>query len=206
MLKKVLVSAWTWLFLTLVAIALVSILSPEERTLGANVRIVYMHGAWVWTALAGLLAAGLTGLIGLLTRQGAFHCWSRALGRTGMLFWITYLPLSLWAMQANWNGLFLAEPRWRLALVFSIAGLLLQTGLALLDKPVWTSLGNLAFILVLLLALTNTANVMHPPSPILSSDVLLIRFYFFALLSVTLLAGWQVARFIKRLTCQTQNN
>jgi hypothetical protein len=129
---------WAWFALTVAAIAGLSALGPAERLLGANVRVVYLHGAWVWTALAAFVAAGLVGLAGLLTRRAALHCWSRALGHTGLLFWVTYLPISIWAMQTNWNGLFLAEPRWRLALVFAVSGLLLQLGLALLDRPAWT--------------------------------------------------------------------
>ena len=78
-----------------------------------------------------------------------FHAWSAALGRTGIIFWLTYLPLSLFAMQANWNGLFLAEPRFRLALIFAITGTLLQLGLWLFNTPWITSLANVLFIVVL---------------------------------------------------------
>jgi hypothetical protein len=129
------------------------------------------------------------------------HCWSRALGRTGLFFWITYLPLSLWAMQTNWNGLFLAEPRWRLALVFSLGGILLQVGLTLLDHLPWTSAANLAFAVLLIPALVNIANVMHPPSPILTSNALRIQLYFAGLTAFTMLAAWQVARWWKTLNC-----
>ena len=191
---------WAWFALTVAAIAGLTTLGPAERMLGANVRVVYLHGAWVWTALAALVAAGLVGLAGLLTRREALHCWSRALGHTGLLFWITYLPISIWAMQTNWNGLFLAEPRWRLALIFAVSGLLLQVGLALLDRPAWTSAANLAYVTVLLLALANTANVMHPPSPILNSDAERIQLFFLTLLALTLLAAGQIARWWKRLS------
>jgi len=186
--------SWLWFALTLLAIGVFTLLGPAEHSLGTHVRVVYLHGAWVWVALASFIFAGVTGFIGLLTRGEGFHCWSRALGRTGLFFWITYLPLSLWAMQSNWNGLFLAEPRWRLALVFAIAGLMLQTGLSLADKATLTSGLNLGFVVVLLVALQGTANVMHPASPILNSDAVRIQLFFFGLLLLTLLAAWQVAR------------
>jgi hypothetical protein len=35
---------------------------------------------------------------------------------------------------------------------------------------------------------------MHPPAPVLSSDSLLTRGYFFVLLLIMLLAAWQIAR------------
>lgn len=167
---------------------------PAEATLGTNVRVVYLHGAWVWAALAGFIVAGIVGLIGLITRRTTLQHWSRALGRTGLFFWITYLPISLWAMQANWNGLFLAEPRWRMAAIFAISGLLLQIGLTLLENPAWASGFNLAFVVALFVVLQATDNVMHPPAPMLDSDARRIQLFFMGLNILTLLAAWQVSR------------
>jgi hypothetical protein len=118
-------STWLWLFETITVIAIFASLGPAEHSLGTNIRIVYLHGASVWASMVTFLLAAVCGGIGLLTFQKSFHCWSSAFGQTGLLLWITYLPLSLWAMQSNWNGLFLAEPRWKVALVFDISGLLL---------------------------------------------------------------------------------
>jgi hypothetical protein len=180
--------------LLLFVVALFTVLGPAEKTLGTNVRVVYLHGAWVWAALAAFLAAGLVGLVGLLTRRVSLHYWSRALGRTGLFFWITYLPLSMWAMQSNWNGLFLAEPRWRLAIIFAIGGLLMQIGLSLLENPVWASALNLAYLMLLLISLQTTEQVLHPSSPVLNSDAWRIQLFFGGLLLLILLVAWQVAR------------
>ena len=184
------------LIVNLLVVALVVAFAPLEKTLGANVRVVYLHGAWVWAAMAAFIIAGLAGLLGLLSQRDVYHRWSLALGRAGLIFWITYLPISMWAMQTNWNGLFLAEPRWRLALVFAVSGLLLQAGLALVDRPTWASMGNLAYIVLLLVALRFTENVMHPPAPILNSDAWRIQLYFTAILGLVLLAAFQVARWL----------
>src|SRR5512133_1911716 len=109
-------SPLTLFFITILVIALLTFFGPEEKSLGSNVRIVYLHGAWVMAAEAAFIAAALAGLLGLILRREIFHAWSAALGRTGIVFWVTYLPLSMFAMQTNWNGLFLAEPRFRLAM------------------------------------------------------------------------------------------
>jgi hypothetical protein len=188
-----------WFVLTLAAIVLLTVLSPAERVLGANARIVYLHGAWVWASLAGFTAAALTGLAAWITHRPDLHSWSRALGRTGLFFWITYLPISMWAMQTSWNGLYLAEPRFRLAVIFSISGLLLQLGLTLLENPAWASAANIVYAVSLYVALFNTQNVMHPPSPVLDSDASRIQLYFFSLFVLTLLAAWQVARWWKQI-------
>jgi hypothetical protein len=188
-------SPLTLLFITLIAIALLALFGPEEKTLGANVRIVYLHGAWVLTAELAFLAAGLTGLLALITRREIFHRWSAALGRTGILFWVTYLPLSLWAMEANWNGLFLSEPRFRLAAIFAVTGVLLQIGLWLINTDWVTSLANLIFIVVLRVVFSTAQNVMHPPpSPIFNSGNYMIIGFFLALNFLTLIAAYFLIR------------
>ena len=193
-LKKLYQSPLLLFCVLLLAIIVATASGPAEKVLGANARIVYLHGAWVWAALLGFAAAALAGLLGFVLRRKNLQLWSRALGRTGLLFWISYLPLSMWAMQTNWNGLFLAEPRWRFAIIFAIGGLILQVGAALIENPAGASAANIAFFLALVFALANTENVMHPPSPILNSNAARIQAFFVLLLILILLAGSQIAR------------
>ena len=185
---------WIFFIATLIAIGIYTAFGPPEFSLGTHIRIVYLHGAWVWASLAAFLAAGICGGLGLFLHRSSFHNWSRAFGRTGLFFWIIYLPLSLLAMQSNWNGLFLAEPRWRLALAFSIAGALLQVGASLVNKPSVTSALNLGYFVVLTITLGQTPNVMHPASPILNSNTWSIQSYFFGLVLLSLFAVSQMAR------------
>lgn len=183
-------------FLTVFAIILLTLFGPEEQSLGSNVQIVYLHDAWVLTAEAAFALAALAGLLGLVARRDSFHAWSAALGRTGIVFWVTYLPLSLYAMQANWNGLFLAEPRFRLALIFAVTGVLLQAGLWIINQQWLTSLANLAFFVVLRGVFATAQNVMHPPpSPIFNSGNYVIMVFFVVL---NLLA-WLAAYFLTRV-------
>lgn len=193
-------SPLTLFFTTLIVIALLALFGPEERALGANVRIVYLHGAWVLAAELAFIAAGLAGLLGLITRRLNFHSWSAALGRTGIFFWVTYLPLSLWAMQSNWNGLFLAEPRFRLAVIFAVTGVLLQVGLWLINTDWITSAANLIFIVVLRIIFSTAENIMHPPpSPIFNSGNFVIISFFVALITLTLVASYFLTRVFLKL-------
>ncbi len=185
---------WLWLLLTLVAIAVFTAFSPLEKTLGINARVVYLHGAWVWAALAGLLGAGLVGLLGLLLRRERLHAWSLALGRAGLLMWVLFLPQSLYVMQANWNGLFLDEPRFRIPLNLAVVGLLLQVGLAFFPVGVWTSLGNLAYAVAVLVVMSSVQAILHPESPIFTSGERQIQLFFLGLLILLLALVFQVAR------------
>lgn len=193
-----------WFVITLIAILVLTALGPAERSLGTNVRAVYLHGAWVWAALIYILAAAGVGLVGLFTQRRGWHLWSRALGRTGLIFWITYLPLSLWAMQLNWNGLFLSEPRWRMALVFAVSGILLQVGVTLLEDPAWASALNLIYAVILMYVMQTTEQVMHPGSPIFGSGAWRIQVYFIGLLALVLFAAWQMTRWWRARETRSQ--
>ncbi len=182
--------------ITVIAIALLTLFGPEEKSLGSNVRIVYLHGAWVLAAEVAFIAAAIAGLLGLVLRREIFHTWSAALGRTGITFWLTYLPLSLLAMQTNWNGLFLAEPRFRLAIIFAVTGVLLQLGLWLFNISRLTSFANILYIITLRVVFATAQNVMHPPpSPIFNSGLWNVIIFFVGL---NLLA-WVAAYFLTRI-------
>ena len=127
--------------------------------------------------------------------QDKFLDWSDALGKTGIMFWVTYLPLSLFAMQSNWNGLFLAEPRFRLALTFAVVGVLMQAGLLIIGNKLLTAAANIAFIVVLRIIFATAANIMHPPpSPIFNSGNYVIISFFVGLNLLTWVAGYFLSR------------
>jgi hypothetical protein len=189
-----------YFFITVIVIALLALFGPEEKSLGANVRIVYLHGAWVLAAEVAFLAAGLAGLLGLVLRRENFHAWSAALGRTGIIFWLTYLPLSLLAMESNWNGLFLSEPRFRLAVIFAVTGVLLQIGLWLFNISWLTSLANLLYIITLRVVFATAQNIMHPPpSPIFNSGNYVIIGFFIGLNLLAWLAAYFLTRWFLQL-------
>jgi hypothetical protein len=191
-----------WFVLILLAVFALTLMAPLEKTLGAQARIVYLHGVWVWVAMLYFLAASMLGLLGLITQRSSLHHWSLALGRTGLLFWLTFLLMSLYVMQANWNGLFLDEPRFRIPLNFAIVGLLLQAGLSFFTASNWTSLANLVFGIVLFIGVGNTQAVLHPDSPIFNSSSRDIQVFFAAMILLLALAAWQMAR--AWLACETK--
>lgn len=188
-------SPFFWFLLAVLTTAGLTAIGPEEKSLGENVRIVYLHGAWVLTAEAALGLAAAAGLFGILFRREKPQRWSAALGRTGIVFWVVYLPLSLWAMQANWNGLFLSEPRFRIAFIFAVTGVLLQMGLSLLARPVFTALANVLFFAALWITLRQADYVLHPPpSPIFNSGILSLQLFFIGVIFLTMAAAYFLTR------------
>lgn len=191
-------STWIALLLTVIAIALITLFGPTERTLGENLRLVVLHGAWVWTGKLLFAAAALAGLLGLILPKTGWSSLSLALGRTGLLFWLTYLPMSLLVQMQNWGGIFWDEPRWRVPFTFGVVGLLLQVGLWVINQPRLTNLANLAFGVTLWWQLGGITNILHPDSPIFGSSASGIQLFFIALLVLTLLAGVFITRLLYR--------
>jgi hypothetical protein len=182
--------------ITLAFLILVTALVPPERALGGNLGIVMLHGAWVWAGLITFSLAALSGLAGLISGQEKWHAWSRTLGWVGLAFWLTYLPMSVLVQQLNWGGIFWDEPRFRIPLAFGVAGVLLQGGLWLVNRRVWTSTGNLIFGAALVWQLMGAQNVLHPDSPVLTSDSTRIKFFFTILVILALLLGVQAANWL----------
>lgn len=191
---------WLLFLALLVATALVTFYGPTERTLGANLRLVVLHGAWVWAGKAAFALAVLAGLAGLLwaKRRATLTGWSLALGRTGLAFWLTYLPMSLLVMQLNWGGLFFDEPRWRVPFTFGVVAVLLQAGLAVLRIDWLTCTANLAFGIALWTALGGAVNVLHPDSPIFGGDSARIQVFFIILLALALGIGAVFTLLVRR--------
>lgn len=173
-----------------IATGIIAWLTPLEKTLGGNLRLIYLHGAWVWTGIINFSLAALAGLAGLATRNHSLQRASRAFGWSGLAFWVTYLPMSLVVMQLNWNGFFFDEPRWQVPFTFAIIGILLQVGLAVMNTRWMTALGNAIFGPVLIINLLGMDSVMHPESPVLSSSSAGIRLIFILLLISTLLLSF----------------
>jgi hypothetical protein len=113
-----------------------------------------------------------------------------------MIFWLTYLPLSLYVQQVNWGGIFWDEPRWRIPFMFGVAGLLLQIGLIMVGDLRILSLANILFGVALWWSLGGIQNVLHPDSPILQSNSVNIQVFFAALLVLSLAFGALLARML----------
>ena len=181
-------------FLVLAAIAAIAALAPVDRILGSSARIAYLHGATVWAALLAFASAAVSGLAGFVLRRDELHRWSAGLGRAATAFWILSLLLSLASMQLSWNGLFFAEPRWGLGLRFGVTAVLLQVAAAVLGRPRFASFLNIVYFGALAFALAGVPSVMHPVSPVFTSDSVGIRLLFLALLAMVLAAAALLAK------------
>jgi hypothetical protein len=189
------------LALTLLVIIILTLMGPSEKTLGATLSLVLLHGAWVWTGKVCFGLAVLAGLAALIWKtRSTWLSLTRALAYCGLFFWLTYLPMSLLVMQLSWGGFFFDEPRWRIPFLFGVIAVLLQVGLWLFNNPILTPIGNIAFGVTLWWQLGGLQNVLHPEAPIATSDSTNIQGYFLILLILSIIFGAQLTLWLyKRL-------
>jgi len=182
-------------------ILILTLLGPAEKSLGETARIIYLHGALVWVAIMAFGAAALLGLLALVGLLGVPvlqdwpHRWCLAAGRVALIFWTSYLPLSMWAAQSAWGRVALDDPSFLKAFRVLAAALIVQVMIWLWVRPAWLqSLLNIAPFILVTLQLSRPERIMHPESPIGNSESLLIQVYFYTLSALCALLAVMVGR------------
>lgn len=182
--------------------------APNDVTLKGTSKVVYIHGALVWTSMLTLTLAGGVGLAALVAAlrkpNHALHAWALALGRTGLICWIAYIPVSMLASRMAWNAVFLGEPRYTTAFRLLAIGVIVQVIVYLFNRPVMSSALHLLQAIVMWAMLLTTPSVLHPDNPILRS-VPSIQFFFGLIVLACGVAALQVARLISGFGERLQN-
>ena len=176
--------------------------APNDVTLAGTSKVVYIHGALVWTSMLTLTAAGVVGLAALVVMfikwDNMLHAWALALGRTGLLFWAAYIPVSMLASRMAWNAVFLAEPRYTTAFRVLAVGIIVQVIILLVNRPAISGGLHMAQAVILWALLLTTPSILHPNNPILRS-VPSIQFFFGLIVLACGVAALQVARLMAGL-------
>lgn len=176
-----------WLYaVSLVALAALLALSPSEATLGSVVKIVYLHGALERVAAWAFVAAGLAGAVQLLARRPALSPWVQALCETAMAFWLAHFVVSIPAQIMAWGGTNWREPRVIDAIwITGISGVIYVIALWI-AKPHWWAVSGIASAATLIIVLNGAVNILHPLSPILTSESVAIKLFYGGIVLATL--------------------
>jgi heme exporter protein C len=93
------------------AMAMVFLVAPTEETMGPVQRVLYLHVAVAWFALAAFLGTAVTGGAFLYTRRLDWDHWSAAMAEMAWLcLTLTLVTGMLWARGA-WNTWWTWDPR-----------------------------------------------------------------------------------------------
>ncbi len=165
-------------------------LSPAERTLGQVVKLVYLHGALVRTAMVLFAVSVPVNLAGLVFGGEAWLRWGKALVWGAVIVWLAHTLFSMVTTYEAW-GVAIAwfEPRTRFTFATAGAGVLFVAvawfvGHDRFSALIFALLGGLVLSLLPQLGL-----IQHPLDPIGTSSSNAIRGFYAAILLVTLLLG-----------------
>jgi hypothetical protein len=183
-------------------LALLLWLSPAEQTLGQVVKLAYLHGALVRTAMLIFAASLPVNLAAAVKGPGGWSTWGKALAWTAIIVWLAHTLFSMVTTYAAW-GVFIAwdEPRTRFT--FSLAAIaVIIAGVAHMVGNARFSALALAVLAGLTLGLLPGLDIVqHPLDPIGSSPSGTIHAFYAAILVVSLAIGgllvvWLRARLV----------
>jgi hypothetical protein len=186
-----------WVGLTLAA-GLILWFSPAEQTLGQGMKWVYIHVAFIWTAMLGMLIVGGLSLLQVFSDQAGWRLWGRAASWVTLGLLALAILTSVIVMQVNWGGISWDEPRTqsllRATAVWIIAHI---AGPWIPDRRVRGLLVAVA-IAVALLPMRFGPLVIHPQDPLGMSSSNAIRLDSVALFGVALAASASLTWVIKQ--------
>jgi hypothetical protein len=190
------VRRWTWPLLAGLGVILSVLLwlSPAELTLGQTVKLVYLHGALVRTAMILFAISLPVNLVALLGGQLGWLAWGKALTWTAVAIWLIHTLVSMITTYAAW-GVFIAwfEPRTRYTFSVAVVGLVSVAIAHLVGDDRFSALAFLVLAGLTLALAPRLGAVQHPFNAISSSPSNAIRAYYTAIWIVSLIMGGLLA-------------
>lgn len=165
-------------------------LSPAEQTLGQTVKLVYLHGALVRTAMVLFVVSLPVNLVALLMGRSSWSVWGKALIWAAVAIWLVHTLFSMVTTYATW-GVFIAwfEPRTRFTFTLAVTGVIIVAISQLVDSTRFSALAYLLLAGLTLGLASRLGAVQHPLDPISSSPSNTIRAFYLAIQTVTLAMG-----------------
>lgn len=168
---------------------------PPVQQLGSLIRLVIFHGVLSMAGLYAIYAAGILGVIHLLTKSDWSGHWTREIGVNAVVLWFVGTALSFVSMQAAWGGMLWTEP----ATISAVTMVMLGAGKEYLvrsngGKAQHFAVANAIYAAAMFTIRLTMEFVMHPENPTGASDSLIIRFAPIAFQIVTLAATVEFAR------------
>jgi hypothetical protein len=163
----------------LVLLVIWILLSPSDTRLGNLVKLVYVHGALVWTGLLTFSVAGLLGLAALVVRRPIWYRGAQSAGLAALIVWCVYVISAMavtgltWGQVVAWH-----EPRVQATGLILVAAVLLFGVTWLVKQRDFTALVNLIMGIVPWVVVQRAEVIRHPVDPIGGSESAAIQIYY----------------------------
>ncbi len=162
--------------------------SPNEKTLGSGIKLVYIHVSFIWASMVGFAGSGLLGLVCLFRMKDRLVSLQETIGRVAFVWFMVGLVLSIFAAKVNWGAVYWQEPRMIASLKFILVAILvLLTSNHIKSGRIKSGL-HLFLAFYLMWSFMGISRVLHPQNPIVDSSSLGIQMTFLSLFILNLLA------------------
>jgi hypothetical protein len=195
--EKIPKSAPLALILTLFIGSLLVILSPEDKELGAILKLIYLHGALITAGLSLFTAAGLVGLISLFRSRMNFRLLF-AIEKTAVIFWVAATIIGDLTSVFAWGGIYPGEPRFAATIIISLISVGVYFISTAIEDRKMISLLGIGLALSVWAIMGSAGRILHPDDPFGTSEPS-IRTYFFLISLVFLAASVLTVRWIKKM-------
>lgn len=185
------------LTLTLFIGLLLLLISPEEKELGAIMKLIYLHGALITSGLSLFTAAGIVGIISLFKRRVNFRLLF-AIEKTALIFWIAATIIGDLTSVLAWGGIFPGEPRFAATIIIALVSAGVYFISTSIDNPGIISFLGIGLSLSVWALMGSAGKILHPDNPFGASEPS-IRIFFFLITMVFLAASVLTVRWMKKM-------
>jgi len=188
------------LIFTLFIGSLLILLSPEDKELGAILKLIYLHGALVTSGLSLFTAAGLVSMISLFRSRMKFKMLF-AIEKTAVIFWVAATIIGDLTSVLAWGGINPGEPRFAATIIISLISVGVYFISTSIDDHKIISLLGIGLAISVWAIMGSSGRILHPDNPFGASEPS-IRIFFFLISLVFLVASVLTVRWLKKMQKQ----
>lgn len=186
-----------WWFFVLILLVQFTVLyfAPNEQTLGAGIKPVYLHVSLTWVGMLLFVIGAIMGAVVLFVRKGRLTKWHRFLFLTAVIFYSVGFLVSMYASVLNWGGIPFQEPRIRNAINVVVVGIAAWALNVMVNDSRVQGLVSLIPFGFILFAQNGNRTTLHPDNPV-NSAPMSIRSTFLIMFALSfILSVWVFQRF-----------
>jgi hypothetical protein len=174
--------------------------SPSDSQLGTVLKLVYLHGALIFTSLFLFASVGFVGIASLF--RNSLKDLLLDIERTALVFWLSAAIVGNIASELTWGGIYWNEPRLKVIIIISLISLSVYflstaSGNDKIKSVLGIALSSLVFLLIL-----SAGKIMHPVNPFGASDSS-IKFFFGIITFVSLIISVQMVHLLSEKRKET---
>lgn len=208
--KGKIIALWTAI-IAFVGAVITALNYPAVEGIGTKVRLPVFHGAMTWANLVILALLALLALNFLIRKTDSGYGYSEAFRWVAIAMWIIGSVLGFIAALNTWDftgsqtpviQLLMGDPRLVIQLIVALSGLIVLILPTITESRKILAGVDLAFPILTFAGLSwavNAGRALHPDSPVLNSDELKIKFLFFLMFGLLLLASLAAGYLIKQV-------